>query len=276
MEAARSASSARVIDYSSDPDHNRMVLTLLGKPDDIRRSILASSERAVQLIDMRRHEGAHPRIGAVDVIPLVPIRDITMQDCVALSSAIANDLVERLSLPVYFYERSAVLSHRTNLADIRRGGFEHLSNNGLNGDRAPDLGPRTAHPTAGAVVVGARGPLVAYNVNLKAADLEPARAIVRMIRNGEACLDGLKSLAVWLESRSLAQVSMNVTRPDIVPLRSVYEFVETQARKLGVEVANSEIIGAISAVHLDGTTPAAIKAMGFQDSQLIENWLDTL
>lgn len=271
--AAREASSAKVIDYSSDPDHNRMVVTLLGGPNDIRRAVFAAAARAVELIDIRSHRGAHPRIGAVDVIPLVPIRNITMRECVDLSREIGRDIAENLQVPVYFYEQSAVLSHRTNLPDIRRGGYERLAEAGLQGDRAPDLGPAGVHPSAGAVVVGARGPLVAFNVNLDSRDIEIAQSIARKIRSGEAGLQGVRAIGVWLASKSKAQVSMNITRPDLSSMRDVYQFVEDEARGFGVQVAESEIIGALQRRFLAGASPQELKAAGFKESQLLDNWL---
>lgn len=273
-QAARTASDAVVADCSCDCDHNRMVLSLLGGPEEIRSAVFASAKRAVELIDLRAHGGAHPRLGAVDVIPLVPIRGITMQECVDLSREIGGDVAEKLGIPVYFYERSAIKSHRVNLHDIRKGGFERLAEaDVLEGDHAPDLGPHKAHPSAGAVVIGARGPLVAFNINLQTEDMEIGSAIVRQIRSGESGLAGLKSMAVWLASRSLVQVSMNVTKPDATPLRDVYSFVETEARTLGAEVAESEIIGIVSRKHLAGTSPQKIKARAFKETQMLEYWL---
>ena len=274
VRAAGRASPVRITDYSSDPDHNRLVVTLLGGPADVRQAVLAAARQAVELIDLRRHTGAHPRIGALDVVPLVPVRGITMHECVELSYDIGKDISEGLGLPVYFYERSAIKSHRVNLADIRRGGYEHLVEEGeLTDDHTPDMGPHEAHLTAGATVVGARGPLVAYNINLDTPDLEVSRAIVKKMRSGEARLEDVKSMSVWLASRGKVQVSMNVTRPDITPLRDVYRYVQAEARNLGVEVAESEIIGLIPRRFLDGTSPEELKAAGFKDSQILDNWL---
>ena len=273
VDAARQASAARVVDYSFDPDHNRLVVTFLGGPEEIRQAVFASAAKAIELIDMRRHTGAHPRIGAVDVVPLVPIHGITMQECVDLSYEIGRDIAEKLGVPVYFYECSATLSHRTNLADIRRGGYEYLSANGLQGDRAPDLGPCRAHPTAGATVVGARSPLIAYNVNLDSRDMEVARAIVRKIRSGEAGLEGVKSMSVWLAAKSKAQVSMNITKPDAASMRDIYRFVEGEARKYNIAVAESEIIGVVPRKYLDGASPQELRAIQFKDSQILETWL---
>lgn len=274
VEAARTSSDVMMADCSWDPDHNRMVLSLLGGPEEIRSAVFASAKRAVELIDLRAHGGAHPRLGAVDVIPLVPVHGITMHECVDLSREIGGDIAEKLSVPVYFYERSAIKSHRVNLHDIRKGGFERLAETEvLEGDHAPDLGPHKAHPSAGAVVIGVRNPLVAYNVNLDTDDMEVGRSIVSKIRSGESGLPGLKSMAVWLASRSLVQVSMNVTRPDVTPLRDVYAFVEAEARTQCVEVAESEIVGLVSRKYLEGTSPEQIRALAFKETQMLEYWL---
>ena len=267
VSAARGASQAKIADYSFDPDHNRMVLSLLGGPEEIRQAVHAAAGKALELIDLRNHAGAHPRVGAVDVIPVVPIRGVTMEECVVLSYEIGHDLAD-LGIPVYFYEESATAAHRTSLADIRRGGFERLAETPLIGDRAPDLGPPMVHPTAGVSVIGARGPLVAYNVNLNTRDMEFVQAIVRKIRSGEAGLEGVKSMSVWLATRNKAQVSMNITRPDLTPIKQVFDFVKAEAGGLEVE---SEIIGLVSRRFLGGT-PQELKAVGFRDTQIMEYW----
>lgn len=273
VRAARETSDVRVINYSSDPDHNRMVLTMLGSPDEVRASMLAAAKRAVELIDMRSHEGVHPRIGAIDVVPLVPVRDISVQECVDLSYLTGGDIAQ-LGVPVYFYEQSAKSSHHVKLADIRKGGFEALSEGELTGDRAPDMGPHFIHPTAGATVVGARGPLVAYNIILDSSDLAAAKGIAKKLRTGEAGLEGVKSIGVRLASRSQVQVSMNLTRPELTPLRAVYNYVLGQAHAQGIDIAESELIGASLRRFWDGITPEEMKAYTFKDTQIIDNWLD--
>ena len=274
VAAARESSGVTIADFSWDPDHNRMVLSLLGGPEEIRSAVFASAKRAVELIDLRAHRGAHPRIGAVDVVPLVPIRGVTMHECVHLSREIGGDIAEKLRIPVYFYERSAIKSHRVNLHDIRKGGYERLAEaEVLEGDHTPDLGPHKAHASAGAVVIGARGPLVAFNVNLDTEDMEIARAVVGRIRSGESGLAGLKSMAVWLAAKSCAQVSMNVTKPDVTPVRDVFRFVENEASALGVRVRESEIIGLVSRKYLEGASSEHLKAVSFKDTQVLEHWL---
>jgi glutamate formiminotransferase / 5-formyltetrahydrofolate cyclo-ligase len=273
VDAARNASSAHLIDYSSDADHNRMVITFLAPPGEIRDAVFAAAQQAVELIDMRAHTGVHPRIGAVDVVPVVPVAGITMDECIDLSYQIGNDIAHHLAVPVYFYEQSAKLSHRRNLADVRRGGYERLCALGMHGDRAPDLGPQHVHHTAGATVVGARGPLIAFNINLATTNLEVAKEIAGRIRSGEANLIGVKSIGVPLESASKVQVSMNITRPDLISLHSIYTFVQEAAGRFEIEIAESEIIGAVSERFLDGTSVQELKVAEFSGNQIIENWL---
>lgn len=273
MEAARDASIVKVVDYSSDVDHNRMVMTLLGDPDEIAPSILASATAAVNLIDLREHIGAHPRIGAVDVIPIVPISGITMQECIDISYRIGREIAAQLNVPVYYYERSARQDSHVKLPDIRKGGFEGITGRLLDGARKPDEGPQYAHPSAGAVVIGARGPLVAYNINLASQDIGIAREIVRRIRAGADELPGLKAISVDLASRGIVQVSMNITQPDRLQVPSVFAFIENEAHRLGVEIAESEFIGILSKRSLGGATPDDLKAYGLKDTQILENWV---
>jgi len=272
-EAIRSVGGVRLIDYSSDVDHNRSVYTILGGAESVRSAIQAAVSVAVERIDLREHAGGHPRIGAADVIPLAPLRGITMQECVDTSYLIGEDLAS-LGIPVYFYEQSARLLHRSNLADIRRGGFERLCAVGLEGEWAPDAGPCRIHPTAGATVVGARGPLVAYNVNLDSADIDAAGKIARETRAAHSGLTGVKAIGVWLASRSIAQVSMNLTRPDLVTLRRAFDYVRDRAAEYGIHVLESEVIGAIPRMALEGATPEYLKIAGFKQSQILETWLD--
>ncbi|MBI2843034.1 MAG: glutamate formimidoyltransferase [Armatimonadetes bacterium] len=276
VEAAASAGPAKVVDYSYDPDHNRSVITVVGEPDAVKAAVLAGAAKAVDLIDMNEHKGEHPRVGAVDVVPVVPVLGCTMAECVSLSYEIGKELAEKLEIPVYFYEQSANMSHRTNLADIRRGGYEALKLSGLTGDWEPDLGPRKPHPTAGATVVGARGPLIAYNINLKTDDVSVARKIarkIRMVRDEGKGLTGVKALGVHLKSRCLAQVSTNITQPHAASIYEVFRFVEDEARKLGVQVLESEIIGALHQEAIIEALCEAIKLPRLHESRVLDSWL---
>lgn len=276
VEAIGGASPVRVIDQSMDPDHNRAVVTFLGEPDQVRVSMLAGARAAVGLIDLNEHRGGHPRIGAVDVVPVVPIQGVTMAEAVELGHAIGRDIAEQLAVPVYFYEECALRGHCTNLADIRRGGFEGLRAHGLLGDRAPDVGPPRLHPTAGACVVGARGPLIAYNVNLATGDVGVARAIaseIRALRDSGRGMAGVKAIGVNLVSRGIAQVSTNITRPDLTGMWEVYSFIQAEAAKRGVEVVESELIGGL---RLDAALDAAAGAMklpSLSKERVVDWWL---
>ena len=276
VDAIRGASNVAVVDWSMDVDHNRSVVTFLGSPEDVRASILAGAKAAVELIDLNEHKGGHPRVGAVDVIPLVPLREMTMEEAVALSREVGKDIVDQLGVPVYFYERSAATRDRENLADIRKGGFELLKNAGLVDGRKPDLGPAEVHPTAGATVVGARGPLIAYNVNLASNDVAVARKIaakMRKLRNEGTQLLGVKAIAVYLASRDIAQVSTNITQPDQASIWDVYSFVEREARAMGVEILESELIGAMREEALIEAMQSAVKLHGLTEKRILDHWM---
>lgn len=275
-EAIDSASNAQVVDFSLDEDHNRSVVTFIGEPDDIKKSVLAGGRAALELIDLTKHTGGHPRIGAMDVVPLVPLSDITMDEAIALAHEIGKDIADNLGIPVYFYERCALRDHCVNLADIRRGGFEALRKSGLTDGREPDLGPYKLHPTAGATVVGARGPLIAFNINLATDDVHIARKIASKMRslrdNGEALI-GVKAIAVFLRSRGIAQVSTNITQPDITGIYDVYSFVEREAKIVGVEILESELIGAMREDALIKAAKASMKINGLSNKRILDWWM---
>jgi glutamate formiminotransferase len=276
VAAIGAASACRVIDHSMDPDHNRSVVTFIGGPDEIRKSALAGARAAVELIDLNKHEGSHPRIGAVDVIPVIPLSEVTMDHAVTLSHEIGRDIADQLNLPVYFCEESAIDPDRTDLAVIRQGGYEALKESGLTGFRAPDLGPDRLHPTAGAVVVGARGPLIAYNVNLATGNIGVARDIaarIRALRESGQGMIGVKAIAVYLASRGLAQVSTNIAQPDKTGIHDVYAFVEDEARSAGVEVLESELIGALRQSALVDAVRTAMKLRDLTQERVLDYWM---
>jgi glutamate formiminotransferase len=238
--------------------------------------MLAGARTAVELIDITRHQGAHPRIGAIDVVPVVPVLGIDMEECVELSRQIGERFAGELGIPVYFYERSACVDCRVNLAEIRRGGYEGLLRTGLVGDRKPDVGPERLHPTAGATVVGARGPLIAYNVNLATPDVSIARVIarkIRALRDSGAGMAGVKAIGVELSSRGIAQVSTNITQPEATSIYEVYSFIENEARAAGVEVLESELIGVLRQEALVEAFCSAIKLPTLHESRVLDNWL---
>lgn len=279
VHAAEPISDIRVIDTSADPDHNRSVVTLLGAAAGIRAAALAMAQVAVTRIDLRQHRGIHPRTGAIDVLPVVPIRDATRDDAITLAREIGSDLATSLELPVYFYEWAAYPFRRSALPDLRRGGFEAFAHRELTGEQTPDLGPHTAHPSAGIAIVGARGPLVAYNINLESRDIGIARSIVQAIRrdrNRTPELDGVRALALFLATPGCVQISMNLTRPDHTSLPAVYAYVTEAAAKWSVDIRNSEIIGVIPEATLGGATPESIRWLDFKPNQILETWLPTI
>lgn len=275
-QAIRETPGATLIDYSADSDHNRCVMTFLGDAVAVRAAALAAARVAVAQIDLRTHTGIHPRAGAIDVLPVVPLRSAVLEDAVSLASAIGTDLSRELALPVFFYEASAPSERRHALPDLRRGGFEALAAASLTDGIAPDLGPHAIHPTAGVAVVGARSPLVAYNINLDSPDLAAAQAIARRIRQERSRvpeLEGVRALGLYLASQDRAQVSMNLTRPQRTPLPAVFQWVHKEAERLGVSIFASEIIGAIPRLSLGGEAPEAILWRDFRSTQVLETWL---
>ena len=258
-EAGPRGSHVRLVDVHVDPDHNRCVITWLGSADGIQQVALAAAERAVALIDLRQHAGAHPRIGALDVLPFVPFGETPLQKCVELAHATGRRLAESLGLPVFFYEAAALREDRRLLARIRRGGLEEMAEARLQGEGAPDAGPEALHPTAGAVAVGARGPLVAFNVELPGASVDQARRLAARMRESGGGLPGVRALGLHLPSRGLAQLSMNITRPAETSLLAVITAARRHASDLGLELGPSELVGTARLAEL---LPPAAQALG--------------
>lgn len=272
VEAIDKSSDVSVIDYSMDPDHNRAVVTFIGAPEDIRVSMLAGARVAVDLIDLNSHTGGHPRIGAVDVVPVVALEDMSQEEIIELGHDIGRDIAAKLNVPVYYYEDCALRNQCKNLADVRRGGFEALKARGLIDGREPDVGPGKLHPTAGASVVGARGPLIAFNVNLKSSNISIAKKIaagIRRMRGSGEAMEGVKAIGVELTTRGIVQVSTNITKPDLVSMWDVFDMVQKEAKKLGVEVLESELIGAIRRQALMDTVRSAIKLPDLTEKRVI-------
>ena len=274
----------RLIDYSADPDHNRCVMTLLGPGARAVEALFAAAQVAVARIDLRTHTGIHPRMGALDVAPFVPLKYVQGEivvaeeqrdEAVALSEMAGRMLAERLDVPVYLYEWSARAGRLSALPELRRGGFEGLAGKTLTGARAPDFGPDRAHPSAGIAVVGARGPLVAYNIDLDTDDIKVALQLARRIREERdrlPCLTGVRSLGLFLPSRQMAQLSMNLTVPTQTPLPAVFDFVLAEAHRLGAGLAGSEIIGAIPLASLGHMPPETISWHNYKPTQILEHW----
>ncbi len=268
-DAVRSGGSL-LLDYSADPSHNRSVYTMAGDAGAIERSLLELVRTAVARVDLRTHRGVHPRIGAVDVVPLIPLDGSTMAACVELSHHVGRAIADTFGIPVYLYEHSATRPDRRRLEQIRRGNFEGLAQKMAVPGWAPDYGPSAPHPSAGATVVGARMPLIAYNVNLDSTDLAVARAIAAAVRESSGGLPCVKALGLPLLHRNVAQVSMNLTDFSRTSVQTAFEAVEREAGARGVSVLESELIGLIPAAALAGTSAERLKLTGFTRSQVLE------
>ncbi len=274
VEAVRNTpGGARVLDISSDADHNRSVLTLAGEEAQVRASILALFEAALEHIDLRKHSGGHPRLGAVDVVPFVPVQGVTMADCARLARSIGEEVAGRFRLPVYLYEEAATAEHRRNLAEVRKGEFEGLPRKMKDPLWAPDFGPAEPHPSAGAAVIGAREFLIAFNVNLATPDVQIADKIARAIRHSSGGLRYCKAMGVALSERRIAQVSINMVNFKKTPLHRVVEMIRSEAARYGVNVVGSEIVGLVPNDALLAAADFYLRLEGFRVSQVLENRL---
>jgi len=263
-----------VLDREMDVDHNRCVITLAGEPDVVAEAALRGIGKALELIDLTRHSGAHPRIGACDVLPFIPIEGYSLEDCVHLAKKTGQAIWNRYKIPVYFYEAAAQRPERANLENIRKGQFEGLRDEVLkNPDRAPDVGEPRLHPTAGATVVGARKFLIAYNVNLNTYDMDVANKIARAIRFSNGGLRYAKAMGVDLKARKLAQVSINMTDFEQTPLHRTFEMVKREAERYGVVPVGSEIVGLIPKRAIEMTADFYLQLENFSPAQVLENRL---
>jgi glutamate formiminotransferase len=272
-DAVRGVPGVRLLDYSADASHNRSVFTFVGTAAALERAVLALFEVAVGEIDLRTHRGEHPRIGAVDVVPFVPIERVTMTDCVALAREVALTVAGRFGLPVFLYEEAATTPARRRLENIRRGGFEALAVRMASPAWTPDFGPAVPHATAGATVIGARMPLIAYNINLNTDRVEVARKIAAAVRHSSGGLRYVKAIGVRLEDRNLAQVSMNLTDFRRTPIHRVFEMVAREAARYGVAILESEIIGLVPSAALMAAAEHYLQLQGFSEAQLLEHRL---
>ncbi len=263
----------RLLDVSCDPSHNRAVYTFAGSPADVRRAVVALFDAALPRIDLRLHTGVHPRIGAVDVVPFVPLAGTTMAACVELARTVAAEVADRHGLPVYLYEQAATTPARRRLEYVRRGQFEGLAARMRLPEWAPDFGPAAPHPSAGASAFGARMPLIAYNVNLATTRLEVARAIAAAVRESSGGLPAVKAMGVPLADQGLVQVSMNLTNFRKTSLGEAFGAVRREANRHGVAIAESEIVGLIPADAMAGIDPAALRLQGFNPRQILERRL---
>ncbi|MGH9899405.1 MAG: glutamate formimidoyltransferase [Pyrinomonadaceae bacterium] len=264
--------NSHVINIHMDADHNRSVITFFSCPDNIVEASVRAVARAAELIDLRHHSGAHPRIGATDVLPLIPIRGVTIDDCVNFAHESGRRISNELAIPVFFYERAALRPDRKRLEDIRRGGLEHLKQ-AITGEKyfQPDAGPLHLHETAGASVIGARWFLIAFNVNLKSTQIEIAKKIAGTIRERGGGLPSLKALGIDLKSKNKVQVSMNLTDYRVTSLKDAFDFVRRETEKYGIEIAESEIVGVVPEAALFKGAEKYLKIKNFNKNLILEH-----
>jgi glutamate formiminotransferase len=274
-DSLRAVPGMRVLDVESDATHNRSVFTLAGDAAAMQAGVPTLFEGAIAAIDLTTHQGEHPRLGAVDVTPFIPIDGVTMDECVVLAKSIAQDVAARFSLPIYLYEDASTNPQRKNLEDIRRGEFEGLAAKMATPGWAPDYGPAAPHPTAGASVIGARMPLIAYNINLATDRLDVARRIASAIRMSSGGLRYVKAMGIPLEDRGIVQVSMNLTNYEKTPIFRVFEMVKREAERYGVNVLESEIVGLVPAAALRQSVEWYLQLEGFSAAQVLENKLSS-
>ena len=273
-EAIRSVAGIYVLRCEMDADHNRSVITFVGSLDSVGEAAVRGVARAVEVIDLNQHRGAHPRLGAADVVPFVPLEGVTREDCVALARRVAQQILEQLGVPVYLYEAAATRPERRNLENIRRGEFEGLREEiAASEERRPDFGEPRVHPTAGATVVGARKFLIAYNIVLNTADVEVAKKVAGAVRASSGGLPYVKAIGVELKSRNLAQVSMNLTDFEQTPIHRVFQAVESAASRYGASVVDSEIVGLIPRKALEMTAASSLRITNFHPQLILENRL---
>lgn len=275
VAAIADVKTVRVLGCESDRDHNRSVVTFVGTPGTVADAAFAGIAKAAELIDLNEHTGQHPRMGAADVVPFVPVRGVDMQECVELAKGLGRRVGGELRIPVFLYEEAATRPERRNLAGVRKGQFEGLRELiGKDPERKPDFGPEKIHPTAGAVAIGAREFLIAYNVNLASDNLALAREIAKKIRESSGGLPCVKALGLMLRELNVAQVSMNLTNFKVASMRKVFDVIKAEAEKAGEKIRNSELIGLAPQAALKPGDVEYLKIEPFDSKQIIENRLD--
>ena len=271
VDSFRGKQGVKLLDYSNDQDHNRCVVTVVGEREPLKAAVIEAIGKAVELIDLTKHEGQHPRMGAVDVVPFIPIRNASMEDCIALSKEVGEEVAKLYNLPVFLYEKSASAPHRENLAAIRKGEFEGMEEKIHEPQWHPDFGPEQRHPTAGTVAVGARMPLVAFNINLNTNRLDIATAIGKRIRHMNGGFRFVKAMGVELSDRGIVQVSINMTDYTRTALYRVFETVKFEAARWGVTIAGSEIIGLVPMAAIIDTAEYYLGIEDFSMAQVLES-----
>ena len=274
VDAMSGIAGAWILDRTSDTDHNRSVITLAGNPEAVAEAVIRGAGKAAELIDMTHQTGVHPRIGATDVIPFVPLEGVSVEECVALARHVGQELWERYRIPVYFYEAAATRPERVNLENVRKGQFEGLRDDALRDpDRSPDIGEPRLHPTAGATAVGVRKLLIAFNIYLNTRDGSVAREIAKAIRSSSGGLQHVKAIGVEMKSRDLTQVSINITDFEETPLHRVFDTVKREAERRGCAVVGSEIIGLVPRKAIELSSEYDLQLENFSPARVLENRL---
>lgn len=273
LEVFRGRKGVKLLDYSSDEDHNRTVVTIVGEPLEVGNAMVEAIGKAVELIDLNNHEGQHPRMGAVDVIPFIPVKNVTVEEADKLAKDVAKEAAEKYNLPFFLYEKSATAPHRENLANVRKGQFEGMMEKMKDELWKPDFGPDTIHPTAGVTAIGARMPLIAFNVNLSTSNLEVANKIAKQVRYLSGGFRFVKAIGVELQDRGIVQVSMNLTDYTKTSIYRVFETIKMEALRYGVNVVGSEIVGLIPMQALVDTADYYLRLENFTSNQVLETRL---
>lgn len=271
LDAVTSTPNVVYLDHSMDPDHHRAVLTFCGAPESVVDAAFRAIRTATNLIDLRSHAGVHPRVGATDIVPFIPIKGTTMEDCVRLAARLGERVGRELEIPVFLYERAATRADHVPLEAVRRGGLEGLAlRMASDPNWAPDFGPPRLHRSAGAIAIGARLPLIAFNVNLRSQNMEIARSIAKTVRQSNGGLPHVKAIGVELASRGMVQVSMNLTDYQVTPVQSAFQAVKTEAEKQGIPVAGSELIGLLPQAALEHAAVTSLQLEQFDPSHILE------
>jgi len=264
----------KILDIESDSDHNRMLTTIVGKPEAVFQSVWGMIKKATELINMEKHQGEHPRIGATDVVPFIPVANVTMEECVALARRLGERVTQELQIPVYLYEVAATRPDRANLANVRKGEYEGLKKEIVtNPDRKPDFGPAIMHPTAGAMVIGARKFLIAYNVNLDTKNAKIAKDIAKLVREKDGGFPAVKALGFEIKDKGYVQVSMNLCDFEKTNTDVVFRKIKEEAEKRGIKVLGSEIYGMVPKAALEGINLEELQLIDFKKEQILEERL---
>ncbi|HOG62883.1 MAG TPA: glutamate formimidoyltransferase [Sedimentibacter sp.] len=273
LDVFRGKKGVKLLDYSSDENHNRTVVTVVGEPEEIKKVMVEAIAKAVELIDLNYHQGQHPRMGAVDVVPFIPVRNVTVEEADKLAKDVAKEAADKYNLPFFLYEKSASAPHRENLANVRKGQFEGMKEKMKDELWKPDFGPDTIHPTAGVTAIGARMPLIAFNVNLSTPDIEVANRIAKQVRHISGGFRYVKAIGVEIHDRGLVQVSMNLTDYTRTSIYRVFETIKMEAARYGVNVVGSEIVGLIPMQALVDTAEYYLRLENFKYDQVLETRL---